>query len=107
MDPFLAPDWNQLQTILWFYSRSRIIARLAADQRPRSHDLDDQADPPGFDDDTDLIGAVVPFGRIWELWRSCLHTDLSFEDTEEQVLEHLRRGRLRASGRKNGEGICQ
>ena len=105
MDPFGAAHWNQLQTTLWFYSYSRVVVRLASDECPRQHGLDDDRDdPPGFDDDPDLIAEVVmPGGCIGKLRRSH-HTDCSFDAAQEQVLDALGRGRLRASGRRNGEG---
>jgi hypothetical protein len=106
MDPFDKPYWSQLQVVLWVCTRSKEALRLAADQRPVSRDLaNGQDDWPGFDDDLDLIAEVVmPGGRIAKRWRSRLRPDCSFKDAEEQVLDGLGRGRLRASGRRNGEG---
>jgi hypothetical protein len=55
--------------------------------------------------DADLIADVVmPGGRIGKRLRSRLCPDCSFEDAEEKVLNALAKGRLRALGRRNGEG---
>jgi hypothetical protein len=104
MDPFEEPFWSQLQTILWVYTRFRGAVRLGADRRQPPRDLDnEQDDPPNFGSDADLIAeAVMPGGRIAKRWRSRLRPGCSFEDAEEQVLDALGRGRLCASGRRNG-----
>jgi hypothetical protein len=106
MDPFERPDWSQLQVLLWVCTLSRSAIRVAADRRPALRDLDNyQKDPPGFDDDIDLIADVLmPGGRIGKRWRSRLRPDCSFEKAEQEVLDALRRGRLRASGLRNGAG---
>jgi hypothetical protein len=101
MDPFRATHWNQLQAVLWVCSRSRVVLRLAADQTlPRDAD----EDAPGFDDDVDLIGAVIlPGGCVWRRRRhDRLHC--AFDESIERILHALQSGHIRAFARRNGSG---
>jgi hypothetical protein len=106
MAPFREPFWSQLQVVLWVYTRFEWTVRLAADRRPLPRNLnDEQDDLPNFDSDADLIADVVmPGGRTGKRLQSRLSAVCSFEDAVERVLNALAKGRLRALGRRNGEG---
>lgn len=107
MDPFERPYWSQLQGVVWVCTRSKGAVRAAADRRPlpSGHTVDGL---PGTADDLDLIAEVVmPGGRIGRRWRSRLREGCSFEAAEEEVIDALARGCLRATGLRNGEGDRQ
>ena len=103
MDAFAANYWNQLQAVLWICTRSRVVVRLAVNPRSLPRDLDDSEGVPAFDEDLALIAEVVmPGGCVRKRLRS--PPDCPFEDAEQTLLDALGKGRLRATGLRNGDG---
>jgi hypothetical protein len=89
MDLFEKLTWAPLQVILWVCTRSKPAVRACDDDRNTSEIIEE---------------VLMPSGRVGRRWRSRRRPDISFEDAEVQVLDALSRGRLRASGLRQGEG---